>query len=36
MSAANLVLQKSNGYTIDNPIAPAVPPANKLPKKNLY
>ena len=34
-SAANLVLAKSNGYTTNNDIDPAIPPLNKFPKKNL-
>lgn len=36
ISAANLVLLKSSGYTISNPILPAIPPLNNDPAKNLY
>jgi hypothetical protein len=35
ISAANLVLAKSNGYTKHNDDAPAIPPDIMLPKKNL-
>lgn len=35
ISAASLVLTKSKGYTQVNPVAPASPPANKFPMKNL-
>jgi len=36
ISAANLVLAKSSGYTKHSEVAPAAPPEATLPKKNLY
>ena len=35
ISTPNLVLLKSNGYTHNSPILPAIPPLRRVPKKYL-